>query len=120
MIAYDVVTQVLGFVDPIIQAILFVFALMFWVGTLFIAVYAVYYFLGATPSMRGRALESMINWAEAYIKWIIGVYIILWLVISAMSLLATASGGSFSISLGTVLNDLVIKPIVNAFHYIYS
>ena len=119
-IAYDVVSQLLGFVNPIVQAILLVFAVMFWIGTLFLAVYAIYYFLGATPGMRGRALESMINWAEAYIKWIIGVYIILWLVISAMSLLASASGGSFSISLGTVLNDLVIKPIVNAFHYIYS
>ena len=118
--ASSVVSQLLGFVNPIVQGILTIFAIAFWIGTIFLAIYAIYYFMGATPGMRGRALEAMIGWVEAYLKWIVGVYIILWIVITAMSLLASASGGSFSVSLGTVLNDLVIKPIVNAFHYIYG
>lgn len=116
----QIINQVLGVAKPVMTAMLDVFAIMFWLSFAVLMVWVSYRVLGVNPGMRSWALGQIIDWAVNHVTWFLAVYIALWLVITALSLVASAAGVSLPISLGTVLYDFVIKPIVTMFSSLVS
>ncbi|WP_054844611.1 hypothetical protein [Vulcanisaeta souniana] len=117
-----VISQLLSMINPVVNALLFLFALAFWLSFIGLLLYAMRYFLGATPGMRGgRALEAIVDWVEGgNAKVILAVFAVVWIIYFILLYLATQAGASLGFTAWDLFRDLFIQPIITMFHYVFT
>ena len=111
-----IVGSAVGFITPIVDAVIAVLGIAFWVSLVFLVYYAIEAYAHPTPFGRSARLAAIYDHVKAVVWSIVAIY----LAVAFIAFAVNKASGSNVISVSQLFYFVFVEPVVKGFSLLFG